>query len=401
MQPTSRTAIHWTTRLTRSIQHDRRFLFSLVLIFIAAAVESTLIKGASAHTIPVPPGLNSGPPWPTMSLYMHTIDVNRCRSGGEAQGDRSTYNYGGYTPGIARPYDGVVILDFGRPAYKDGIYQTLLVDDGSGLAQYVIPAQIISCVEQYAWGFYYHTPPSSQDPPRLRILIGTSNSYLDDPSASYQAPAYGHGNMWAGLTTKVADYVAANPGLASQITIGAANDIELAWSNFGGPNGVDQWYQGYASRAQHTIYNYGDAQGCYPVPSNPGDYCNRDWYQDDVWYVSKGAPYARAIPQIYYGKPTNTYDINAKQWQQISLHGYVYQQGATLNFWAELTQFNDCGYCDNGSGNTPQEGWTQLQDMLFNNDPTYGHDPSCTAPPTCHKTDAVIYRSTDIGHLYP
>jgi hypothetical protein len=109
--------------------------------------------------------------------------------------------------------------------------------------------------------------------------------------------------------------------------------------------------------------------------------------------VSTGAPLTRAIPEIYYDASTN---INAKQWQQISIYCYVHY-GYRVNFWGEMTQYNNCGGCHN----TPQEGWTQLQDMLLNNDPEGGHSSSCTAPPSCHRTNGNVYHSTDIGELNP
>jgi hypothetical protein len=330
---------------------------------------------------------------------MRTYDGDKCRTEGAAQGDRSTYNSANYSPSIARPYDGAVVLDFGRPAYKDGIFQTVLFDNSP--AVYAMPAQIINCVEQYAWGFYFHTPPLANDPPHLRILIGTSNAYLDSTSNNIanKTDAYGHGNMWAGLTNKVSDYVASNSGLAQQITVGAAMDIETSWSKHGGTNGVDRWYQGYNERpAQHTIYNYGDAGGC-PVNTNTA-FCDvapladtyqypGDWYQSSILWLSGQGPWTRAIPEIY--TPDG---VQATQWQQIALYGYLYTSNHVRPyFYGEMTQYNSCGSCEN----TPQHGWTQLQDRLLNNDPIGGHPSTCTAPPSCHRTDADIYHSTDIG----
>lgn len=367
-------------------------LISLTGGILLPTLLATNSGSTDAHTIS--PTQNGGPFWPTKSLYMHTVRAAACYAAGQAQGIASTYDPNNYSPSIARPYDGVVVLDFGRPALNASIYQTVLFGSGEPtvLAQ---PHQIANCVQQYAWGFYNNTPALNRNPPLLRILIGTSNNLLDstDPNVLYKTDAAGHGNMWAGLVNNVSNYVQSN-ALSAQITIGAADDIEGQWSHFGGTNGVFNWLNAYENRAQHTIYNYGAAVACYPapgtIPTDPN--CNmNDWYQSSYFWVSTGAPLTRAIPEIYYDTTTN---VNAKQWQQISLYGLVHY-GQKVTFWGEMTQFNDCGYCSN----TPQQGWTQLQDMLLNNDPEGGHPAGCTAPPNCHRTNANVYHSTDIGHL--
>jgi hypothetical protein len=395
--------ILWTTQralyslVTLKGKTRQRAVIAIVVVMVTALFVPIFLAFPSgdifAHTIS--PTQNGGPFWPTKSVYVHSFSQNGCYVAGQAQGTASTNGYP-YSRNNARPYDGVVVLDFGRPALQNGIYETLLIKlHDYDPAIWVQPHEIQNCVDQYALGFYNATPPLSADPPRLRILVGTSNNYLDDSSVVNHADAYGHGHMWAGLVNNVSAYVRGYYEMSQQITIGAADDIELGWSHFGGTDGVYNWLAGYTGRAAHTIYDYGDAHGCYPSPGASGSFCGTlDWYQGNVWWVATGSPLARAIPEIYYGIGTTPTDVNAQQWQQISLYGYA-NHAQTLTFWGEMTQYNSCGGCHN----TPQEGWTQLQDMLLNNDPIGGHPSSCVAPPSCHRTNANVYHSTDIGDL--
>jgi hypothetical protein len=392
-----------------------KWLLSILPVLVLFGLASSAIRSqhALAHTITV--SVTSAPK-PTRSLYMHTVDPTKCFNAGTTQGHLSmnnppNYYWWEYNPANAWPLNGLIILDFGRPAYANQTYQTLLVQT----TQYAIPAQIIQCTEQFIEGFWRATPSASYNPPTLRVLIGTNNLYLSSTSSSVnnKTDAYGHGNMWAGLTNKVSDWVVST-GKQAQFTVGAAIDIEPAWSlhtgaggggsGSGNTKGVDWWLSGYNSRAQHTLYNYGSADGCPPFNGGAGDLCaaapydpyvypsgySSDWHQTDMFWASTGAPWTRAFPEIYITD-------QSKQWQQISLNGYVYHNHTNLSFWGSLTEQNDCGSCSLEW----KYGWQSLQSTLYNNDPVPTHAAGCTSPPICHRTDTPVRYTSDIGHLWP
>jgi hypothetical protein len=177
------------------------------------------------------------------------------------------------------------------------------------------------------------------------------------------------------------------------------------------------WVDGYNQVFQQggrkvPYYDFGDAQACYPynhpkVGAN-GELeakCDNGWRADDVWYKSAGAPPAWALPQIYFGSPTN-----AGQWQKLSLyavaqHRYrIFFAGVTAQHTACTERKND-GHDEEGCyhnrkpsngtfTNTPEEAWQQLHYKLNNNDPAFHGsqgDPNCkSANQGCHRTEQLM-----------
>ncbi|HEX9990552.1 MAG TPA: hypothetical protein VGE45_19005 [Chloroflexia bacterium] len=389
----------------------------LALVGVSATPALRLPQLAYAHRIAV-----GTPPAATGSRYMQTVDSTsggRCSQAGQAQGDRSTNAgsppYPNYDPNNAKPYNGVVVLDFGaqvnRPA--SGGWGTLLIGAG-----FVRNAQIEECAKQYVLGYYYRTPATNRNPPRLTVLIGTNNSVTSDTVDPYQA-----GQQWGSLVNRVSDHFRDNwPDVYSYIKIASANDIETDThsGDWHESSWTKSWTSGYSNTGQHVYYNYGTAAGCYPAPGTtnpPSSICDYDpnnpatvyWRQSDVWYVSRGAMFARALPEIYFGgSGTTPSDVNARQWQKISLYGYSLTNNTAQKvvFGGSFTQFSDCGYDCGPGATTPETGWTQLAEQLNNMDPAYhGYQnppSSCTSPSSgCHRTDQLLGWSTDIRFLTP
>lgn len=386
--------------LVHRLDRNKSFLLLTTLIVLATVILPLvpLSSTAYAHRIAV-----GTPPRATRSLYMGTIDATNgglCSQAGQTQGNLSTSN---------GPSDGVTILAFGAQVYRpsQGGWGTLL----PGTTVFVSNSQIEACVQQYIQGYYYRTP--SVNPPQLDVLVGTNNSTTSDTVDPYLA-----GGDWGVLINRIANWVYAQSWLAAYIKVASANDMETSThtGDWHDASWTRIWMQGYVRTAGHVNYDFGDAAGCYPAPGTtnpPTDVCDYNpnnpsqvyWRQQDKWYVARGAGMARAIPEIYYGGAyTTPSDVQARQWQKISLYGYTLYNSIAgkVVFGGSLTQWNACnqrGGCAAGY-NTPEAGWTQLMEQLNNMDPAYhgyANPPStCTAPPGCHRTDQHVGWSSDI-----
>lgn len=110
-----------------------------------------------------------------------------------------------------------------------------------------------------------------------------------------------------------------------------------------------------------TLYNYGDAAGCPPYGN-----CNNGWTQDDVWYISWGCGIAAPLPEIY-----TTTGSQAKEWYRLVKYSISKNPGNPMIISGTMTQYQACidqGDPCSGTNNTPEQGWTQLWDLL-NADP--------------------------------
>jgi hypothetical protein len=174
----------------------------------------------------------------------------------------------------------------------------------------------------------------------VRVAVGTSN---------YRgATTYAHGQAWAQMVNRLNAWSVAS-GISSVVTARGASDMELDWNK---PATTRAWVDGYAAAytGSSYLYNYGDAAGCPPYGS-----CNNGWTQEDVWYVSWGAQPAYPFPEIY-----TVSGSTARQWYQMSLYGHL-RHGQAIEILGSLTQWAAAGYC---CTNPPEQGWTQLYDLL-------------------------------------
>lgn len=276
-------------------------------------------------------GVALAAPPATTSRYMSTVDGPTLYNEGCSQG-RAADN-------------GFVILDFGEPWLQNGVYGTILFDAAGTFAS---TDQIEAAVEQFLSGYWACSPGTTF----LRLAIGTSNFHGATSSA--------HGQAWGGLVSAVSAWISTPPSFASQEAARGADDLEMGWNSAVASRA---WADGFSAATTLPYYDYGDCEGC-PTGSGvsgvPGAVVNNGWTQEDVWYVAYGAPSAYPVPEIYL-----TDGVNAAQWQQLSLYGYINHAGA-LFFVGALTEFQAClagGGCP-GANNTPDRGWSQLSSAL-------------------------------------
>jgi hypothetical protein len=248
------------------------------------------------------------------------------------------------------PQDSIVILDFGYPDYQNGTYGTVLIDTYNFASTDAIGAAIESFANGYhdCWSGYTH----------VTIAIGTSNCGLE--CCPYSEVTYAHGAAWASMVYEVDMYRYNNE--LNEISVAGAIDIEIAWNT---PVATISWVDGYNNENNMIYYNYGNAQGCPTIRTNDDTYCDNDWFQSHVWYVSDGAGAARPLPEIY-----STDEANAKQWYSLSAYAFDFEDGR-MDIKGVVTEFQACLQRPLGCqdiDNTPGEGSRQLSKAL-NGDP--------------------------------
>jgi hypothetical protein len=116
----------------------------------------------------------------------------------------------------ARRHDnGIVILDFGKPAFVHGGYGTLLFS-----GRFAANHKITNAMFGYAHGYVSCLPQGSTA--SIELARGTSNYHPAVPSA------YETGVRWARETNRLG-LMLGRKGLASHVEPAAADDAEPAW----------------------------------------------------------------------------------------------------------------------------------------------------------------------------
>jgi hypothetical protein len=324
-----------------TLRLERRLLVSLIVLGLALAA----IAAAPSTRLPRPPRLRlpqlvaPTPPKATTSRYMETVDTARSYTLGCQAGN-------GVDAG-KRPADGVIVLDYGKPVdFGNKKYGASLFD---GADQRTRPIRL--AVQEYAHGFWACT---DGDTARLTLAVGTSNFG--------SAVTFNHGKAWAGLVNEANHVLQAN-GWSKQVVVLGAIDLELSWSS---PTVANAWLDGYDSKNEVRVLNYGDAAGCPPATSSCGTSSHPEWDSQSVWYAAWGHPSVWPLPEIYLNS-----GIMAEQWHQIAHHGITYDLSLAISSGA-MTQSAACAErgCDSTTDNTPQEGWTQLWNALNDADGT-------------------------------
>jgi hypothetical protein len=173
-----------------------------------------------------------------------------------------------------RQASGIVILDFGKPAFERGGYGTLLFS-GRFAKNHKITAALLA----YANGYSSCLPSGSNA--SIEIARGTSNY---DP---YVPSAYAAGVRWARETNKLG-LMLAQKGLADHVTVAAADDAEPAWDRQF--RKTRDFFHGFRVAVHgYTLYDYGSLDGGVGAI----------WSARQAWYVAGGLPYTKALPEIY------------------------------------------------------------------------------------------------------
>ena len=248
--------------------------------------------------------------------------------------------------------DPVVVLDYGAPRiFPNAQYGATLFGSPDARTE-----DIKRSVLGFALGWTQCSASKKPtgEPHVVTVGVGTSNDGTH--------VGFAHGAAWGRLVNELNGLLASMQLRA--VAVGA-NDIELDWNTFAV---TKPWIDGYHSTAQTLYFHYGDAAGCPQTSAAPSGPCNNGWTQDNVWSAAWGATLAHPIPQIY-----NTSGAQADQWHQLSRLGAL-NHGARIGFTGTMTQYGACqmrGGCA-GIDNTPDAGYTQLQDRI-NADPQTAH----------------------------
>jgi hypothetical protein len=209
---------------------------------------------------------------------------------------------------------GIVVLAFGKPFYDLHRYGTLTFS-GNFASDHAITV----AMETFARAYVRCLPRGSRA--HIALARGTSNYFPSVPS-TYRA-----GWIWARETVALARYLR-RTGLARRVSSAAAVDAEPAWNRtFVRTRDFFRGYRAY--RPGYALYNYGSLDGGVGTI----------WNARQVWFVTSGMKYARALPEIYY-------PWMATQWATMSRIA-VSRFGRPLRFAGVMTQHKarcGCGF---------------------------------------------------------
>ena len=173
-----------------------------------------------------------------------------------------------------RHENGVVVLDFGKPAFAHGGYGTLLFS-----GHFAPNHKITAAMLRYASGYARCLPKGSTA--SIELARGTSNYHPSVPSA------YAAGVHWAHETNKLGRELHRR-WLGAHVEAAAADDAEPAWDR--GFRQTRQFFHGFRSAVHgHTLFDYGSLDGGVGAV----------WSARQAWYVAGGLRNTKALPEIY------------------------------------------------------------------------------------------------------
>jgi hypothetical protein len=200
-------------------------------------------------------------PRATISLYEHTTMLATLRAQGCSAARRGV--------------GGIVILDFGQPAYNGHTYGTYLFS-----GRFAGNRRITQAMYGYAVG--YHRCLRRGSALRISLARGTSNYHPQVPSA------YRAGRKWARETMRLQHRLSAHASLADHVVSAAADDVEPAWDR--SFHRTHDFFRGYRdARTGHTLYNFGSLDGGV----------GSIWNARQVFFVASGMKDTQMIPEIY------------------------------------------------------------------------------------------------------
>jgi hypothetical protein len=204
-----------------------------------------------------------------------------------------------------RGESGIVILDFGMPAFRRHGYGTLLFS-----GRFARNHKITTAMVGYARGYVSCLPAGSAA--SITLARGTSNYHPAVPSA------YTAGVRWARATNRLGRLLVSK-GLATHVEAAAADDAEPAWDRRF--RKTKRFFHGFRAAVHgHTLYDYGSLDGGVGVI----------WSARQAWYVAGGPRDTKAIPEIYNS-------AMAREWAELAriAHGRYHRD---VHFAGVLTQ---------------------------------------------------------------
>ncbi len=227
---------------------------------------------------------------------------------------------------------GVVVLDFGEPAYSGGVYGTK--DFGGNFDS---DDSVFHAVANFIYGAWNcHTSATN-----IAVAIGTSN--YGGWMGSYSTSAwYAAGQQWGNTVNNAQSYSVSN-GYNSYIGVIGADDIEVEWASY---SLTSNFVNGYNNTSSRAFFDYGDDSG----GTNPAP-----WTAYQLWYVAWGAADDYPLPEIYYS-------ADATEWENMSIWA-CNNEGGPMGFKGTMAEYP--------TGNTPSTAYTEMYNAEAGN--------SCTA----------------------
>jgi len=264
-----------------------------LLSSVAAALVACLVLAGAALA-------SSRPHTTTVSLYERTANPSLLAGQGCAAARRGER--------------GIVVLDFGKPAYSHHSYGTI---DFSN--RFITNHQITLGMLGWARGYVRCLPSHSKA--HVTLARGTSNYHPYVPSVAVA------GKRWAGAVLALERKLRRN-GLSGHVRSAGADDAEPAWDR--GFRQTRRFIQGFRQWADgHTLYDYGSLDGGVGAI----------WSARQMLYVTGGAGHNAVLPEIYYPS-------QAKQWAQLAhiAHRWFHQRVRFAGVMTQGSSSCDCGY---------------------------------------------------------
>lgn len=301
---------HWLRRCG-----DRR-RGRVIALVLAASVAGPLTSTATGYAAIVPAR--------TTSYYERSANPLALYRQGEAAGKTAA--------------QGIVILDFGRPAYNGLRYGTM----GFG-GPFISLASVSRGVENYVRGYYRYAPSYTT----LDVAVGTNNSCgtgqpcgdvicgcLDEP------PDFAvWGAALAVTVVKIGAWAAdlrARDGFTDNVRVVGADDAEPAYDP--GYRNTYNLLQGYARTvggSSPAMVDYGSAEASY-------------WTEHQLFQVAYGFRPDVPMPQVYYASET-------AEWGGLLRYAKA-RRGKVVSIFGVLTE---------GRGtNGPQAAYTDMLQIL-------------------------------------
>jgi hypothetical protein len=212
-----------------------------------------------------------------------------------------------------RHESGVVVLDFGKPAYEHGGYGSVLFS-----GRFAPNHKITAAMLHYARGYVGCLPKGSTA--FIELARGTSNYHPAVPSA------YAAGVHWARETNKLGRELHRH-WLGAHVEAAAADDAEPAWDP--AFRNTRQFFHGFRAAVHgHTLFNYGSLDGGIGAV----------WSARQASYVAGGFRNTKALPEIYNS-------VMAQQWAELAkiARGRYHRPVHFAGVMTQGTPSCDCG----------------------------------------------------------
>ena len=262
-----------------------------------------VVTTVAAVLVDPPPGGATSVGAATTSHYEYSANPAALYQQGEAAGAANS--------------QGLVILDFGRPAYDGSTYG--MIDHADG---YISLGSIVTAVESYLRAYVRYAGADTH----LYVAIGTNNSCgTGQPcgdivcGCSDQPPSFSvYGAQLAAAVEAVQSWVTwwrSSTGFTDLVTVVAGDDAEPAY---------DPAYM----NTYDLLAGYARAVGGYaPAMVDYGSADPGYWTESQLLQVANGFPPDVAVPEIYQ-------QIDATEWAD--LVSYARSQGQAVTIFGML-----------------------------------------------------------------